>query len=583
MRNVLETFVFLSLCSLWLISCFIVFMLVSLKIRNLALVEELLWDLPAGFVAITGETGAGKSIILGALQFLMGERADRGLVRHGAAMATLEAVFHLPPSEELHQLLEERGIDPCEEGILIVRRSIATEGAGRQFVNGSPCNVTLLRELGERLIDLHGPHDHQSLFSRREQTLLLDSFSGSLLQRNQYLDARKKVASLLQEKEELLLGIGNAKQKEEWQQELEEIEAADLHVKEEEELIERHRTATQGKRLSELAALAVARLSEDEINMTSLLAEVTRWVRELVRLDPKMEQELDEIDGLSDQLQSLSQRLTHYSESIELDQQALLELEERLDLIAKLKRKYGTTLSEVIEYGKKLEDRLSSFAGIEERLASLDLRMKEAQQAQQAAMKELRKSRQQGALKLIAAITTALTDLGFRQAGFEIALEPLAEPGAHGGEEADFLFAPNPGEPLQPLRMIASSGEVSRVMLALKSAMADQDRVPLLVFDEIDANVGGEIALRVGTKMKELGKEHQVLCITHLPQVAAAATAQFVVEKEVVEGRTSTSLRSVTGKEREEEIARMLGGKTDSALAHARELLKGGEKEKMNR
>ncbi len=550
-------------------------MLTSLKIRNLALVEELTWDLPAGFVAITGETGAGKSVILGALKFLIGERADRGLVRHGATMATLEAVFHVPQSEELDQLLEERGVDPCDEGTLILRRSISTEVAGRQFVNGSPCNVTLLRELGERLIDLHGPHDHQSLFSRSEQTLLLDSFSAALMERTHYLEARKKMAALLREQEELLSGVGNAQQKEQWAQELEEIQNADFRLEEEEELIARHRTAAQGKRLSELAALAAARLSEDEVNVASVLAEVTRLVRELVRLDPLMEKELGEVDLLSEQLQGLSRRLADYSESIELDQHELLQLEERLDLFAKLKRKYGATLSEVMEHGKKLEERLASFADLEERLVSIDLRKKEAQQAQQTAMKQLTKSRQQGAKKLIAAITAALTDLGFRQAGFQIALEPLAEPGAHGGEEADFLFAPNPGEPLQPLRMIASSGEVSRVMLALKSAMAHQDRVPLLVFDEIDANVGGEIALRVGAKMKELGKEHQVLCITHLPQVAAAAASQFVVEKEVRDGRTSTSLRVVEGKKREEEIARMLGGASDSALAHARVLLEG--------
>ncbi|MCX6956925.1 MAG: DNA repair protein RecN [Verrucomicrobiae bacterium] len=550
-------------------------MLATLKIRNLALVEELTWDLPAGFVAITGETGAGKSVILGALKFLIGERADRGLVRHGATMATLEAVFHLPHTTSLNQLLEERGVDPCDEGTLILRRSISTEVAGRQFVNGSPCNVTLLRELGERLIDLHGPHDHQSLFSRSEQTLLLDSFSVALMERTHYLEARKKMAALLREQEELLSGVGNAQQKEQWAQELEEIQNADLRLEEEEELIARHRTAAQGKRLSELAALAAARLSEDEVNVASVLAEVTRLVRELVRLDPLMEKELGEVDLLSEQLQGLSRRLADYSESIELDQHELLQLEERLDLFAKLKRKYGATLSEVMEHGKKLEERLASFADLEERLVSIDLRKKEAQQAQQTAMKQLTKSRQQGAKKLIAAITAALTDLGFRQAGFQIALEPLAEPGAHGGEEADFLFAPNPGEPLQPLRMIASSGEVSRVMLALKSAMAHQDRVPLLVFDEIDANVGGEIALRVGAKMKELGKEHQVLCITHLPQVAAAAASQFVVEKEVRDGRTSTSLRVVEGKKREEEIARMLGGASDSALAHARVLLEG--------
>ena len=550
-------------------------MLQSLKIRNLALVEELTWDLPAGFVAITGETGAGKSVILGALKFLIGERADRGLVRHGATMATLEAVFHLPQSKELDQLLEERGVDPCDEGTLILRRSISTESAGRQFVNGSPCNVTLLRELGERLIDLHGPHDHQSLFSRSEQTLLLDSFSGALTERAHYLEVRKKISALLREQEELLADVGNPQQKEQWAQELEEINSADFRLEEEEELIARHRTAAQGKRLSELAALAAGRLSEDEVNVASVLAEATRSLRELVRLDPQMEKELGEVDLLSEQLQGLSRRLVNYSESIELDQQELLQLEERLDLFAKLKRKYGATLSEVMEHGEKLEERLASFADLEERLASIELRMKEAQQAQRTAMKQLSTRRQQGAKKLIIAITAALTDLGFRQAGFQIALEPLAEPGTHGGEEADFLFAPNPGEPLQPLRMIASSGEVSRVMLALKSAMAHQDRVPLLVFDEIDANVGGEIALRVGAKMKELGKEHQVLCITHLPQVAAAAAAQFVVEKEVRDGRTSTSLRVVEGKKREEEIARMLGGASDSALAHARVLLQG--------
>ena len=398
-----------------------------------------------------------------------------------------------------------------------------------------------------------------------------------MTERAHYLEARKKISALLREQEELLADVGNPQQKEQWAQELEEISSADFRLEEEEELIARHRTAAQGKRLSELAALAAGRLSEDEVNVASVLAEATRSLRELVRLDPQMEKELGEVDLLSEQLQGLSRRLANYSESIELDQQELLQLEERLDLFAKLKRKYGATLSEVMEHGKKLEERLASFADLEERLASIELRMKEAQQAQRTAMKQLSTRRQQGAKKLITAITAALTDLGFRQAGFQIALEPLAEPGTHGGEEADFLFAPNPGEPLQPLRMIASSGEVSRVMLALKSAMAHQDRVPLLVFDEIDANVGGEIALRVGSKMKELGKEHQVLCITHLPQVAAAAAAQFVVEKEVRDGRTSTSLRVVEGKKREEEIARMLGGASDSALAHAKVLLKGGK------
>lgn len=549
-------------------------MLRSLKIRNLALVEELSWDLPSGFVAVTGETGAGKSIILGALKFLIGERADRGLVRHGASSATLEAVFHFQDTQELNHFLEERGVDSCQDGDLILRRSITTESSGRQFINGSPCNLALLRDLGKRLLDLHGPHDHQSLFSRSEQTFLLDSFSSALAERAQYHARRQEVTTLLKEKEELMTELGGTHLLEQLTREVEEIMQAELHPNEEEALVARHRAAAHGKRLLELSALAAGRLNEDEVSASSALAEAARLLRELARLDARAEEELQELTLISEKVQEITGRLQNYNETVELDQGEQTKIEARLDLLETLKRKYGSTLEEVIAHGEKVARRLELLSTGQERLALLASKIEEAHQRLQEAMQQLSLKRKQGAKKLVIIITEALSDLGFRQAKFEITLEKLSEPSADGGEQADFLFAPNIGEAMQPLRMIASSGEISRVMLALKSAMAFQDRIPLLVFDEIDANVGGEIASKVGAKMKELGRDHQVLCITHLPQVAAAAATQVVVQKEVSEGRTNTTLTEVKDAAREKEIARMLGGASESALAHAKTLLK---------
>lgn len=551
-------------------------MLRSLKIRNLALVEELLWELPSGFVAITGETGAGKSIIVGALKFLIGERADRGLVRRGADSSTIEAVFCFPKNDALSQLnefLEEHGVDACEGGELMLRRSIALEGTGRQFVNGSPCNLALLRQLGERLVDLHGPHDHQSLFSRSQQTFLLDSFSGALTQRTHYLSCRKALVTLAKDEEALLAETGGTQLLEQLTREVEEIKAAELNPAEEEELVSRHRAAAQGKRLMELSALVVGRLNDDELSASSILAEVTRLLHDLARLDPRAEEEVQDINAISEQLQELVRRLSDYHEKMELDQGELQKMEERLDLLGTLQRKYGPTIDDVIAHGIKAEERLNLLSNMQERRAELQAKVATARKELLEAATKLSALRKKGAAKLVASITAALGDLGFRQAGFQIDLEKLSEPGADGFEQADFLFAPNPGEAMQPLRMIASSGEISRVMLALKSAMASQDAIPLLVFDEIDANVGGEIASKVGAKMQELARDHQVLCITHLPQVASAAGSQFVVQKEVKEGRTSTTLTLVEGTTREEEVARMLGGTSASALAHAKAML----------
>jgi DNA repair protein RecN (Recombination protein N) len=548
-------------------------MLRSLRIRNLALVEELSWELPEGFTAITGETGAGKSIIIGALKFLLGERADRSLVRSGASSAGIEAVFSLKDPRQIDIILEEHGIDPCQEGDLILKRSIASEGSGRQFINGSSCNLGLLKELGALLVDLHGPHDHQSLFSRREQTLLLDRYADAIPLRDAYLNCRAAVAAARREIEELEQLGGGVNRMEQLQEEVGEISSANLSEGEEEMLNSRYKAASNSRRLIEVCAAVTSRLEDEEHGAAVAIAEATRLLRDLTRLDERASVHQEALEQIGGGLETFLFELRDYAGEIEVDAGELQLLEDRLNLVGKLRRKYGPTLADVIERGtesaKQLE-RLSSLAGLRETARQ---RLAAASKHLAIAAASLGKKRREGASRLAATVTSGLVNLGFKQAGFEISLEPQTESGPDGAEVAEFLFAPNPGEPVKPLRAIASSGEISRVMLALKSALAAQDKIPLLVFDEIDANVGGEIASKVAGTMRELGAGHQVLCITHLPQVAAAATSQFVVAKSVREGRTGTRLDPVSGGDRVLEIARMLGGVSESAKAHAIALL----------
>ena len=551
-------------------------MLRSLRIRNLALVEELELELPAGFTAITGETGAGKSIILGALKFLLGERADRGVVRSGATSAGIEAVFTLGETGEIDALLGESGIDPCQEGELILKRMIAAEGngpGGRQFINGSPCNLSVLRELGTHLVDLHGPHDHQSLFSRREQTLLLDRFSEALPLRDTYLACRAAVNAIRRDLEELEETAGGEGRVLQLQLEVEEIIGANLSEDEEEPLNSRYKAASNSRRLIELSASAVTRLDDEERGAMPAISETARMLRELSRLDDRAAPYLEGLERIGGDLDSLISDLRDYAETIEVDAGELRQLEERINLLSTLRRKYGPSLSDVIARGEESSKQLERLSGHAELKAASQKLLAEASGKMKAAAADLGAKRKEGAGRLAKTVAGELADLGFKQAGFEITLETQPEEGPDGAEVAEFVFAPNPGEPVQPLRAIASSGEISRVMLALKSALAAQDKIPLLVFDEIDANVGGEIATKVAGKMRELGTGHQVLCITHLPQVAAAATSQFMVMKSVQDGRTGTTLAAVEGSGRVEEIARMLGGVTDSAKAHACVLL----------
>ena len=554
-------------------------MLRSLRIRNLALVEELSWELPAGFTTITGETGAGKSIIIGALKFLLGDRADRSAVRSGAANAGIEAVFSLEDSKEIDALLEDRGVDSCQEKELILKRSIAAEGSSRQFINGSPCNLGVLKELCTLLVDLHGPHDHQSLFSRHEQTLLLDRYADAVSLRDAYRECRAVVTVVRREIDELESISGGEQRIAQLQEEVDEITSAGLSETEEETLNSRYKAASNSRRLIELSAGVVSRLEDEERGAGVALTETARLLRDLARLDERAGEYQEKLERLGNDLQTLLSELRDYVESIEVDAGELQLLEDRINLIRTLRRKYGPGIADVMARGRESSRRLEQLSSLTESREVADKKLEAAVQQLSAAAEKLGEKRHAGAKRLASTVSRELADLGFKQAGFEISLELQGEPGPDGAEVAEFLFAPNPGEPFQPLRAIASSGEISRVMLALKSSLAAQDKIPLLVFDEIDANVGGEIASKVAAKMRQLGGSHQVLCITHLPQVAAAASAQFMVVKSVQNGRTGTHLDPVSGAERVEEIARMLGGVSESAKLHAIALLKGNDQE----
>jgi DNA repair protein RecN (Recombination protein N) len=548
--------------------------LASIHIRNLALVEELQWNLAAGFIAVTGETGSGKSIIIGALKLLLGERADKTLIRTGAESCTVEAIFEMDDTNEVDARLAEQGLEPCADRSLILKRSFSAAGANRQFVNCSATTLAVLKELGDALVDLHGPHDHQSLLSSEKQLEVLDAFSGAEPLRERFSSQFRALNLLASQRDELAHSEASLEREVDLlQHQVREISAANLAAGEEDALLARYTVATNSRRLTELSAQILQRLSEADDAVLVRLGEVQRLFRDLEKTDANAAQFAHDHAAAVTELEELTRSVQRYSESLDIDAAQLAEMEERVSLFETLKRKYGPALSDVMAFGAEAEERLRKIESRGAELVRLEREMEAARNVLAETGAELSRKRAVAAPKLAREIAAQLCDLGFKKSEFTIPLHPAPKPVASGLEGVDFLFAPNPGEPPKPLKAVASSGEISRVMLAVKTALAAQDRVPLLVFDEIDANVGGEIAHAVGAKMNALGRRHQVLCITHLPQVAAVADAHFVVTKEFANQRTVSHLTEVAGKARVEEIARMLGGKTESALAHARSLL----------
>ncbi len=552
-------------------------MLTVLKIKNLALVDDLTWEVGPGLVTVTGETGAGKSIIVGALKLILGERADRNLLRTGETHCTVEAVFEIANRDEVNAILEDAGLEPCEENQLVLKRVFSVAGSNKQFVNCGPATLAALKSVGEVLVDLHGPHDHQSLLSRERQLQMLDAYAGAK-SRQQFETYRAAHQTWLEATREFE-ALRDAEQTTSQELELlrfqvEEIQTADLKPNEETQLEQQYAVASNSQRLIETASTVANRLSEGPMAILNQLTELQRSVRELERIDDATSELVSGFDSAQLELDELARGLADYVAGLEVNPEEVRRLEDRLDTIQNLKRKYGDSIAAILEFGEKAARKLNAIEGRGDELDRREQVLTEARQAVEKAGQALSTKRGQTAPKLAKEIARHLTDLGFKQSQFEIAIEPLDEPGPTGLERIDFQFAPNPGEPFKPLRVIASSGEMSRVMLAVKNALADQDCIPLMVFDEIDANVGGEIARAVGQKMAALGEKHQVVAITHMPQVASLSQNHYRVQKEVRGGKTRSTLRRVEGEDRVAEIERMLGGGGKTAKALAEELLK---------
>lgn len=548
-------------------------MLALLKIRNLALVDELVWEPAPGFLGITGETGAGKSVIMGGISLALGDRADKSLIRSGETQCSLEAIFALPDPSAVNGQLEEAGVPPCEDGNLLIRRIITPTG-NRQFINNSPVTLGLLRQVSSGLVDMHHPEAHRSLTSQDRQLVLLDAYAEAGAERQAYAAAYQNWRAAKVAYRHLLESeAANERELDFLRHQIDEIEQAAFTPAEVAGLEERWQRARNASRLRDAAVPLAAMLDADEHAIIPRLRQVVRHARELERMDATCAVWLQPLVDAVEYLDDVTAHVQDYVGNLCTDPSELEELEERIALLDTLKRKYGADLEAIMAHCAECREKLDGYESRDARLAELAAAEQACKESLLHAAAALGAKRRRAIPRLQKAFLEHAAHLGFRQALFKAQLSPLAEPGASGAEEVDFLFGPNPGEPLKPLRQIASSGELARVMLALKSALAKHDDTTLLIFDEIDANVGGEIARAVGRKMLELGKDHQVIAITHFPQVAALADHHYLISKETIAGRTVSHLHEVESEERVAELVRMLGASGSSAVAHARDLL----------
>lgn len=556
-------------------------MLTELAVSNFALVEGVRLSFGSGLAILTGETGAGKSILLDALGMALGGRVGAESIRHGASKARVEAVFAVEnPDARFLELLESAGIE-AEEGTLILTREISAAGKSTVRINGRAATISTLRTVGDALVDIHGQHEHQSLLAVERHGDILDAWCGAEVAKQKSVvaglyakatatakeletlraDARERVRSLD------LLGY-----------QCEEIDTAAPRVEEEEELDTERTRLASAERLFAAAGGAVDALRGGEgrgasTGAVDLLGKAVREIEGAATFDETLAPLLETLQGALYAADDAARDVRAYRDGVEFNPQRLEQIETRLDTLKTLKRKYGETLEEVIAYRAEIGERLETLTNAEERIAELVASEMTARSELTRECAKLTKLRQKGAKPFAEAILRELKDLAMAATRFSAAVEPK-EPTRTGADAIEFLISPNPGVPLKPLAKIASGGEISRVMLAMKGVLSRVLSVPTLVFDEVDAGIGGRTGTVLGEKLANLSHTAQVLCITHLPQVAARGAKHFQIEKRAERGETIVSVRELTGDDRVKEIARMLGGEeTDTVLTHAREML----------
>jgi len=550
-------------------------MLTELRVRNFAIIEQLTLPLARGFNVLTGETGAGKSIIVGALGLLLGERANTDVVRTGADKAIVEGTFDIADRPELSTLLDERGID-VEESTVVLKREVAAAGRARAWVNGTPVTAAALSEIGRLLVNVHGQHEAQTLLDPDEQREILDAFASAQGQAAAVRAAHAALASVRHEIVELRRRKADAERRADYLRHVvREIEEARLVEGEDTKLDEEARRLEHAEELRTLASGAAGALDGDEDAVLTHLGAVQRALASITRIDPSRNRLQELFDSGYYALEELARELEEYEAAVELDPDRLDEVRRRRDLLFRLTKKYGGTLGEVIETGAKARAELDLVESADLDLRTLEQREHEAATRLAESAAELTAMRRSAAARLGHAVDEVLPSLGMSDGHFVAVLVPLAEIAVSGAEDTEFRVALNVGHDARPLSRVASGGELSRVMLALKTILARLDQVPTLIFDEVDAGIGGKVGLQVGDTMRRVAAHHQVFAITHLPQIAARAHHHILVAKGARGGVTTADVAVLEGDARVSELARMLGGdpESDVSRAHARELL----------
>lgn len=560
-------------------------MLQSLYLENIALIEKLGIELFPGFNVLTGETGAGKSIIIDAVNFVLGERTSRDLIRNGAARAKVEAVFNLNEGDAAFAALDALGIE-YDGNELILSRELSAAGRNACRVNGTLVPVASLKSVSDTLVDIHGQHEHQALLDAENHISYLDAYCHA-----ESLPIIEKIDAIVSRRNELMLkrnsGFSSERERERemdmLRYQIEEIASANLETGEEERLNAEKTVLLNAERIRTALETAHMALSgAEEGSALSAIDTARRSMRDIAALNKDYEALGDKIEELYYAAEDISFVLRDTSENVESDMQRLEEIEQRLKLISDLKRKYGRTVEDVIDFGKDAGTKLNELENAEALAAELDAKLDKLKAEYNVAADELSKVRRAAGDRLKRDVLNELKDLGMAKSMFDVALSDASggEPRKGGRETAEFMLSANPGEPLKPLEKVASGGELSRIMLCFKSIFADNDRVPTLIFDEIDTGISGRTAAVVGEKMLGIAKKHQVICVTHLAQIAALADAHLMVRKYDDGKNTFVETRQLNEEEKVQRIAQMMDGESDSpsALTHARELIARADK-----
>lgn len=545
-------------------------MLEHLEIKNYALIENLSVDFSGGFNVITGETGAGKSIILGALGLLMGEKADTTAIRSGADEIVINAVLSIPQGHEILPWLLEKGVEP-EDGVLFIKRTVKASGRSLIYVQGQLFMRQDLCHLADSLIDMHGQSEHQSLLHSDKQRKILDCYANNEALLEDCSLSYKTLAHLITEKDALVSQLQEARRQEDYLSfALEEIENAKVVASEDEDLSEKIKVLSQFESIYENVTLCSDKLKESR----SLLYDASTFCSKAAKSDASLADFTARIESSRIESEDISQALRDYLSSVEYSQDSINKMQDRLALLQKLKRKYGPSLDDVIAFGQKARASLELSQNFEDKLLVCDKAIVAQQSKFSELCSSLSSSRKRAAKELEKGICDVLRLLGMPNAEFSIEVMPLERANSFGSDSVCFMISANPGEPMKEIKAIASGGELSRVMLALKTVLASQDSIQTQVFDEVDSGIGGSVALSLAQCISSLAKKKQVIAITHLASIASCADTQMVVSKEVDCGRTYTHLKVVSGEDRVHEIARMLSGDESAvSLEHARRML----------